>query len=329
MCAYVEHGQVRVLFKSSHARFQKWLSRFRLIFHTHEHVDESAVSHLMRSQVGMLPKDKHTGKVAEVYESVLDKSGLELVDCHSGLADLLAIKDPSEVLNVKKAAMLASKVMKDFVVPQIERIVDENKKVKHSKLSTATEEAIVDPSKVNVKLRADNVDIAYPPIFQSGGNYDLKAWLYAFWCRTPAAGGYRRFGQLATVMPPFMKVCCPDKLLVRAAMVEQVSAFSDDSNLHDGVILVSIGTRYASYCANISRTYVINPTKKQVCMCTFMRGGDTNPCNRVCGVCTKAHDSIRKGSTVGGTQVVWNAPACDQIARRSARVRVGGRTSGW
>lgn len=30
-----------------------------------------------------------------------------------------------------------------------------------------------------------------------------------------------------------------------------------------GVILVSLGTRYQSYCANISRTYIINPSKVQ------------------------------------------------------------------
>ncbi len=45
-------------------------------------------------------------------------------------------------------------------------IIDEEKKVKHSKLSEMTEEVITDPSKIGVKLRADNVDIAYPPIFQ-------------------------------------------------------------------------------------------------------------------------------------------------------------------
>ncbi|KAG1678588.1 hypothetical protein FOA52_012595 [Chlamydomonas sp. UWO 241] len=183
--------------------------------------------------VGVLPKDKHTGKVSELFESLLAESQLPTVDCSAGLADLLATKDPSEVLNVKKAAMLASKVMKDFVVPQIEAIVDGDKKVKHSKLSTLTEGAITDPSThsklstltegaitdpstVSVKLRAENVDIAYPPIFQSGGKYDLK-----------------------------------------------VSVPSDDSPLHDGVIVVSLGCRYASYCANISRTYIINPTKKQ------------------------------------------------------------------
>jgi len=30
-----------------------------------------------------------------------------------------------------------------------------------------------------------------------------------------------------------------------------------------GVIIVSLGTRYQSYCANVSRTYIINPNKAQ------------------------------------------------------------------
>ncbi len=41
-------------------------------------------------------------------------------------------------------------------------------------LPALAEEAILDPSKVGVKLKADAVDIAYPPSFQSGGAYDLR-----------------------------------------------------------------------------------------------------------------------------------------------------------
>ena len=37
------------------------------------------------------------------------ESGLSLVDASAGVADLLSCKDATEVLNVKKAAMLASK----------------------------------------------------------------------------------------------------------------------------------------------------------------------------------------------------------------------------
>ncbi|KAJ3410484.1 FACT complex subunit spt16 [Chytridiales sp. JEL 0842] len=39
------------------------------------------------------------------------------------------------------------------------------------------------------------------------------------------------------------------------------SAQSDDSPLHDGTILCSMGVRYKNYCSNISRTFLVNPEK--------------------------------------------------------------------
>lgn len=53
----------------------------------------------------------------------------------AGFADLFSVKEDAEVLNAKKAAFLASKVMQNFVVEKIEDIIDKNKKVKHIKLS--------------------------------------------------------------------------------------------------------------------------------------------------------------------------------------------------
>ena len=47
--------------------------------------------------------------------------------------------------------------------------------MRHAKFTAKLEEAITDPAKLGIKLRADNVDIAYPPIVQSGGVYDLRA----------------------------------------------------------------------------------------------------------------------------------------------------------
>lgn len=41
------------------------------------------------------------------------------------------------------------------------------------------------------------------------------------------------------------------------------SAVSDDSKLDPGVIILSLGARYQSYCSNISRTYFIDPTPDQ------------------------------------------------------------------
>lgn len=53
----------------------------------------------------------------------------------AGFVELFSVKEDAEILNAKKAAFLASKVMQNFVVEKIEDIIDKNKKVKHLKLS--------------------------------------------------------------------------------------------------------------------------------------------------------------------------------------------------
>lgn len=85
--------------------------------------------------VGALPKEQHEGALVALWQQELDASGLHTVDAAGGFADLFGAKDESEILNVKKAAFLASKVMSSFVVNKIEDIIDKEKKVKHSKLS--------------------------------------------------------------------------------------------------------------------------------------------------------------------------------------------------
>lgn len=42
----------------------------------------------------------------------------------------------------------------------------------------------------------------------------------------------------------------------------QASAQSDTRNLSYDIILCSLGARYKSYCANVSRSFFINPPKK-------------------------------------------------------------------
>ena len=59
-------------------------------------------------------------------------------------------------------------------MPQIEGVIDEEKKVAHSKLGSKTEDVIMDPSKIKYKVKDDKVDICYIPMVQSGGEYDLR-----------------------------------------------------------------------------------------------------------------------------------------------------------
>ena len=77
------------------------------------------------------------------------------------------------------------------------------------------EAIIYDPSKIDLKIEKDAVDICYTPIIQSGGVYDIK-----------------------------------------------VSAVSNADALAPDVIICSLGARYKNYCANISRTFMVDPCKK-------------------------------------------------------------------
>ncbi|PKA51534.1 FACT complex subunit SPT16 [Apostasia shenzhenica] len=124
--------------------------------------------------VGRIAKEEPEGKLMESWAEKLAGSNLQLSDITNGFSELFAIKDTSELNCVRKAAYLTATVMKNFVVPKLEQSIDEEKKVSHSSLMEETEKAIQDPAKLKVKLKADNVDICYPPIFQSGGKFDLR-----------------------------------------------------------------------------------------------------------------------------------------------------------
>ncbi|KAK6159772.1 hypothetical protein DH2020_003153 [Rehmannia glutinosa] len=124
--------------------------------------------------VGYIAREAPEGKLLEIWSDRLKGSGLPLSDISNGLSDLFAVKDKNEITCIKKAAYLTACAMKNFVVPKVEKVIDEEKKVTHALLMDDTEKAILDPVKIGVKLKAENVDICYPPIFQSGGNFDLR-----------------------------------------------------------------------------------------------------------------------------------------------------------
>ncbi|CAH9078968.1 unnamed protein product [Cuscuta europaea] len=138
-----------------------------------------AILHSISSQqkspvIGYIAKEAPEGKLLETWADKLKNSGLQLGDITHGISDILAVKDQNEIMNVKKAAYLTASTLKNFVVPKLEKVIDEEKKVTHSSLTDETEKAMLEPAKVKVKLKSDNIDICYPPIFQSGEKFDLR-----------------------------------------------------------------------------------------------------------------------------------------------------------
>ncbi|KZV47398.1 hypothetical protein F511_07812 [Dorcoceras hygrometricum] len=123
---------------------------------------------------GYIAREAPEGRLLEMWDEKLKAANFQLTDVTNGFSDLFAVKDPTEITNLKKAAYLTSSVMKSFVVPKLEKVIDEEKKVTHSSLMDDTEKVILEPARIKVKLKAENVDICYPPIFQSGVEFDLR-----------------------------------------------------------------------------------------------------------------------------------------------------------
>ena len=124
--------------------------------------------------VGDASVDVAAALTAYAAEKIKAK-GFSVVEVAPGLADAMAVKDDAELVLVKQAARLSTKAM-GWTVERVEGIVNDETKVSHAKLSEECEDQILDPAKkLGLKdIEADDVDICYPPIVQSGGEYELK-----------------------------------------------------------------------------------------------------------------------------------------------------------
>lgn len=153
-----------------------------------------------------------TGEFMELWRAALGKESFATIDVSAAVAYLMAPKEDNEIITIKKACMVTVDVFTKYLKDQIMEIIDSDKKVKHSKLAEGVESAISDKKYVS-GVDVSQVDMCYPAIIQSGGNYNLK-----------------------------------------------FSVVSDKNTLHFGAIICCLGTRYKSYCSNIVRTLLVNPS---------------------------------------------------------------------
>ncbi|XP_043281320.1 FACT complex subunit spt16 isoform X2 [Venturia canescens] len=163
--------------------------------------------------LGVFSKENYPGAFMDAWRAVLRKESFETIDVSAAIAYVMSPKEDSEILTVKKACLVTSDVFTKYLKDQIMEIIDSDRKVKHSKLAEGVDQAISNKKYVT-GVDVTQVDMCYPAIIQSGGNYTLK-----------------------------------------------FSVVSDKNVLHFGVIVCSLGARYKSYCSNIVRTLMVNPTK--------------------------------------------------------------------
>ncbi|XP_058709152.1 FACT complex subunit SPT16 isoform X1 [Poecile atricapillus] len=164
-------------------------------------------------RLGVFSKDKFPGEFMKSWNDALSKEGFEKVDVSAAVAQAMAAKEEVELQLMRKAAAITSEVFTKFFKERVMEIVDADEKVRHSKLAEAVEKAI-EEKKYLAGADPSAVEMCYPPIIQSGGNYNLK-----------------------------------------------FSVVSDKSHMHFGAITCSMGIRYKSYCSNLVRTLMVDPSQ--------------------------------------------------------------------
>lgn len=163
--------------------------------------------------LGVFSKENYPGAFMDAWRATLKTESFDTVDVSAAAAYVMSPKEDTEIHTIKKACVVSVDVFTKYLKDQIMEIIDSDKKVKHSKLAEGVDAAITNKKYVT-GVDVGQVDMCYPAIIQSGGNYSLK-----------------------------------------------FSVVSDKNTLHFGVIVCSLGARYKSYCSNIVRTLLVNPTK--------------------------------------------------------------------
>eukprot|EP01083_Nonionella_stella_P072592 195774_1 len=124
-------------------------------------------------KVGMLLKEAMKGSfVNDFLKAVKDK--FELFEVASAVSDVLSVKSRTELDTVRSAGQFTSDVLKKYLQPEIETIVDEDKQVSQADLAEQTEDVFMDPKRVDSQLPGEVIETCYTPIIQSGGQFNLK-----------------------------------------------------------------------------------------------------------------------------------------------------------
>ncbi|NWV10928.1 SP16H protein, partial [Ptilonorhynchus violaceus] len=174
-------------------------------------------------RLGVFSKDKFPGEFMKSWNDALSKEGFEKVDVSAAVAQAMAAKEDVELQLMRKAAAITSEVFTKFFKERVMEIVDADEKVRHSKLAEAVEKAI-EEKKFLAGADPSAVEMCYPPIIQSGGNYNLKF-------SVVSDKSHMHFGAITCSMGIRYKSYCSN--LVRTLMVDP----PQDMQEHYGFLL--------------------------------------------------------------------------------------------
>ncbi|KAI0282167.1 FACT complex subunit SPT16 [Russula aff. rugulosa BPL654] len=184
-------------------------------------------------RIGHLAKETYAGKLIDEWDAALTASNKkpEMVDIAASISTFMAVKDDEELAT----ANLTVTLLTHYVALKLETILDRETKISHEQFAT----------QIEARLGSGEGETAKGPdtkVWSKGRGINDVDWLSTEFCYSPiiqsrsSADGYD---------------------------LKPTAESSAEDMSHKGVFLVSLGMRYRGYCANLGRTFIVDPDKEQ------------------------------------------------------------------
>ena len=173
-----------------------------------------------------MPKDAATGPFADEWKKAFGDISKEVeeFDISSALsAAAFSVKDENELLAIRSGSRASTGILQEYFVDEMSNVLDADKKVTHKKLADEIDQKL-DDAKFFKNLKT-----------KLPADFDSTQLDFAYGPTIQSGGSYDL----------------------------KLSAQSDDSVLHPGVIIAGWGMRYKSYASVVSRTFLVDPNKSQ------------------------------------------------------------------
>ncbi|TBU47950.1 FACT complex subunit SPT16, partial [Dichomitus squalens] len=186
-------------------------------------------------QVATLTKEPHSGKLVDEWNKLLSEAEKKptVVDMAPAIGSLLAVKDEEELKHARTAANLTSTLLAHYIAPKLETILDREAKISHEAFS----------AQIDARIGYGEGDNTKPP--------DMKVW-------SKGRG-------LNDVDWGSVEFCYPAIIQSSSTStgyeIGPSAESTQDDISHKGVLLVAVGMRYKSYCANLARSFIVDPSK--------------------------------------------------------------------
>ena len=131
--------------------------------------------------IGYLKAERGIGKAVEEFYSVAEKmEGMNLVDKPGLIDEIIQIKDRDELNSINISSKFACYIL-SYLNKEFENDVEGENKVTHKDISSAVKKMYEKEAfkkkfiekNSKYKISSQSIEIKYPPVIQSGGNYSL------------------------------------------------------------------------------------------------------------------------------------------------------------